>query len=523
MTLLSDADADAGDEGWLDDEFNGLCCREKEISLDMIPMFRLSWVQRCIIGEHRTAVGLSRRTQTIREKRSIVKAKHFSPATLCDEEESPVHTHPRHPMILDVVLPLAGGLSLATDRLSAGRRAARQSGLPGPRRAGLVPAAVVLLICSALAAFAPCRSIAEEAQKCPYAKPADPAGLDVSGSVDVYLSHNFASPSDRTNLYRAFDGTEGSFQLSLAEIVLQEKGNDVGFRMDLGFGPTTDLIHTSLDNSSGAPVSVVDETYKHIQQAYVSFRIPVALGKDVWGDVGKFLTHIGAEAVETKDNHNYSRSLLFTWAEPCLHAGARLSYPAGDRVTLNGYVYNGWNRVVDNNSAFSYGAQIQASPSPELSFVQNWIGGPEKAGDTDDWRHLLNSIVTFNPTPRTSVTVNYEYGWEKDAVFGGSTGDMVRAGDIVWQGIAGYVHHSLDERIALSPRVEWFKDRDGFMTGTPQRLAEVTLTFEITRAGGLSIRPEWRTDWSDKPVFKDRNRGDVTSQSTLMVGLVQSF
>ena len=39
-------------------------------------------------------------------------------------------------------------------------------------------------------------------------------------------------------------------------------------------------------------------------------------------DFGKFVTSAGAEVIESKDNWNYSRSLLFAYAIPYWHFGA---------------------------------------------------------------------------------------------------------------------------------------------------------------------------------------------------------
>ena len=69
-----------------------------------------------------------------------------------------------------------------------------------------------------------------------------------------------------------------------------------------------------------------------LQQAYLTAVLPVGAGLTV--DVGKFVTHMGNEVIESKDNWNYSRSFLFAYAIPYYHTGIRLTYPLAS--TLSG-------------------------------------------------------------------------------------------------------------------------------------------------------------------------------------------
>ena len=78
-------------------------------------------------------------------------------------------------------------------------------------------------------------------QQTPQQAPA-PAPITWSGFVDAYYSKNFNSPATETNQLRNFDINENQFALSLAELVIQKQASPVGFRMDLDFGPTNDMV-----------------------------------------------------------------------------------------------------------------------------------------------------------------------------------------------------------------------------------------------------------------------------------------
>src|SRR3990172_7324956 len=169
--------------------------------------------------------------------------------------------------------------------------------------------------------------------------------VEVSGFVDAYYSKNFAQPSTRTNKLRNFDIAENQFNLSLAELVVQKKAAPVGFRFDLDFGSTNDLVQPG--NASTMAV---------LQQGYFTAVIPVGEGLTL--DAGKFATHMGNEVIESKDNWNYSRSYLFAWAIPYYHTGIRLMYPVSSDFTAGLHVVNGWNSGADNNDFKSVGLTL---------------------------------------------------------------------------------------------------------------------------------------------------------------------
>ena len=82
---------------------------------------------------------------------------------------------------------------------------------------------------------------------------------------------------------------------------------------------------------------------------------------------------MGNEVIETKDNWNYGRSLLFTLAIPYYHMGARLTYSPNDKVTLQGHVVNGWNDAADNNTGKSVGGSITLKPTGALTVIENFM------------------------------------------------------------------------------------------------------------------------------------------------------
>ena len=329
---------------------------------------------------------------------------------------------------------------------------------------------------------------------------------EIAGTADMYYHYNFNEPATGSlTPLRNFDFEHNQFSFALAEIAFIKPATSddrVGFRFDFDYGPVTDWVH-SVDPEG-------NEVVKHTQQAYISYLAPV--GSGLTFDVGKFVTQHGAEVIEAKDNWNYSRSLLFSWAIPYYHMGARVGYSPTDKITVGGFIVNGWNNVKDNNSWKTFGAQALVKPIAPLTITLNYMGGPEQTDNTDDWRHLVDLTLMYTVNSTLSVMGNVDYGH-----------DSVDGTDVSWKGIGLYAKAQATPVFAVIPRFEYYDDSDGgFTTGAAQKVKEFTLTGEVKHSQGLIMRLEYRRDWSDIDFFeKDGSPRD--NQNTFSIGWVYSF
>ena len=91
----------------------------------------------------------------------------------------------------------------------------------------------------------------------------------------------------------------------------------------------------------------------YLKEAYVSYLAPI--GKGLTFTVGKFVTPMGAEVIESNANWNYSRGLLFNYAIPFFHFGANAKYAFNTKWAVTGYLVNGWNNTVINHDAPDFG------------------------------------------------------------------------------------------------------------------------------------------------------------------------
>lgn len=333
--------------------------------------------------------------------------------------------------------------------------------------------------------------------------------IDFSGLVDAYYSLNFNHPASRTNLIRNFDTKANQFSLNFAKLTMEHSADPVGFKLELAAGRAMDLFHAT------DPAGV--EVYKHLFQAYVS--VKPASWKGVQVDIGKFVTSAGAEVTETHLNWNYSRSLLYALG-PYYHFGARATVPVNSKFSTGVQLVNGWNNVEDNNSAKTVGFTTALTTS-KLNWFNTYYVGNEKtdtAGgvkiDAPGLRHFYDTVVGLNPNGRVSGLVNFDYGVDKNS----------HSGDSVFYGFSVAARVIGNDVFAVSPRYDWYKDRDGFMSGKAQTLQEFTLTADVKMKEGFLTRFEYRRDWSGIPYFDRGNEpGSAKAQNTLLAGFIVYF
>lgn len=332
--------------------------------------------------------------------------------------------------------------------------------------------------------------------------------IDFAGLVDGYYDLNFNHPNPAANgnqLYN-FDVHANQFSLNMAKLSLSHTADPIGFQVDFGFGRAFEIVH-------GTDASATE----HIEQAFVSWKPPKAKGFQL--DFGQFVTSAGAEVIESQSNWNYSRSLLFAWAIPYYHFGARITQPIGSHFVGGFQVVNGWNNMQDNNTGKTIGI-IGNVTSKKVTWSNNYYTGPENTGSNKGFRNLYDTTVLVTPADKFNAYINFDYG--RNTSFSGPKNNISSTAE--WYGIAGAAKFQMDGKNAITPRIEWFKDKDGFETGTAQSVKEFTLTYEYKWVEGLLTRLEYRRDWSDEKFFQRGITPNASkNQNTLAIAFVAFF
>jgi hypothetical protein len=352
--------------------------------------------------------------------------------------------------------------------------------------------------------------------------PVDPGPLhqwatDFTFLVDGYVDYSGNDPASGFNQLRNFDVRSDMPHLNMAEITIDHAPGPVGFHLDVGFGETFDIIHAGNRDPNA---------WKYFKQAYVDFKPKFLHGVEI--DVGEFVTSAGAEVMETNQNFNYSRSLLFAWAIPYSHTGVRVQYPIGSHFTGSFQVVNGWNNVEPINSGKTYGV-TGAYAWKKVTWNNNYYVGPENAGTTKGWRNLYDSSAAVNATDNLSYYVNFDYAHQNSASIAAPGSTSLTSSPIIlpggsWAGLAGAVRYAIGKKYAVAGRLEFFDDVDGLSTGLAQNVKEFTLTGEYKITDWLMTRCEFRTDWSNKPFFeKSSGQPGSKTQPTVLLGMIAYF
>jgi Putative beta-barrel porin-2, OmpL-like. bbp2 len=348
----------------------------------------------------------------------------------------------------------------------------------------------------------------------PAAAPAAPTWsvgpMDISGLIDGYYSYNANRPSGTANgqvndLYN-FDDKTDQFNLSEARLTLNHDPDPVGAHLDLFFGRTNTLINGGSHDQGD-----------YLEQAFLSLKPPKAKGLEL--DFGKFVTSAGAEVIEAKDNWNYSRSLLFSFAIPYFHFGLRSSLPVSKVETIGVQVVNGWNNVTANHGGVTIGLN-SALVKPKYTWNLNYYTGPSNTDTQNGYRNLIDTTLLLTPNVKFNAYLNYDYGQNRDGITSTGSGDTNLNH---WQGVAVAAHEQLNGTSALAGRFEFFHDMNGYSTGVAQEVKEFTGTYEYKWVEGPLMRVEYRRDWSDEPFFHKGNTNLVDAQSTVTAGFVAFF
>jgi hypothetical protein len=389
---------------------------------------------------------------------------------------------------------------------------------------------------------------AAPAQAAP-AAPAAPAPgtISYSGLLDVYYGINARAPSGKAapfapaftgivtpsgeaikidNAGRAFDINDRDPSFSLGEFNISRtagKGFPLGITATLTFGDTARIVHATEPGGTSS--------WQTLQQLYLTYT-PHVWGRDIPIDFGIFTTPFGYEVIESSNNDNYSRGLLFEYAVPLYHAGLRFNIPFSNQFSLLSGVVNGWNNIADDNNSKSVFTQLTWKPNAKLTSLLGWMGGAEGTGTYGSAvLPQLGDITTNLFDFQTIYQWNDKFKlvfWGDYATAAGQVGKTHVSDD--WVGYAAYARYQFTNHFAVAARLEQFEDGTGGLGGLRDgvagysKLKEATLTLEYASfRGHLLSRLEYRHDHATVPFFGSSGGVGVPDQDTFYLGEVYKF
>jgi hypothetical protein len=359
--------------------------------------------------------------------------------------------------------------------------------------------------------------------------------ITFTGFVDAYYAFNFNQPAAlgssvpngvAGNSLQFFDQNTNQFSLNAIEAVIDRAPDATangtgraGYHIGVIYGQAAEAINGS---------TATDASNLALKEAYVDYIAPI--GKGLQFQLGKFVTPAGAEVIETNGNWNYSRSILFYYAIPYFHFGLNAKYVFNPKVSLTGYLVNGWNNTQEQNTGKTYGASLALTPNKYWAITENYLAGPQDdpilygthSKPNSNYRQLSDTVIVYTPNAKWSLQANGDYGYgDKYPI--SSTANS-KAAD--WWGAAGYAKYAIDGKSYFAVRYEYFSDPQGlalFGAGNLNGHAEEgTATYAYNLTSQLQTRMEFRENFANRPIFLKGTRF-VETEPLLEFGMIYTF
>ncbi|PTY03623.1 hypothetical protein DB346_07065 [Verrucomicrobia bacterium LW23] len=365
-------------------------------------------------------------------------------------------------------------------------------------------------------------------------------GVVLSGYVDTSYTYQFASHTGGTaqgndeNVLRQFDTKNNDFNINAFKLTLEKALSDknewsAGFRADLMFGEDATILAAS--DPATSPGGDL-----FLEQAYVSLRVPVGNGLDF--KVGKFVTLLGYEIIESPGNLNFSRGLLFTNAIPLTHTGVLASYKFNDIFDAQFGVVNNWNgsdKLANQDAPAITGRFAVNSPGGNATLATSFIYSPTgeattpgapSAGSVTNTNNFVVDVwgqwyPTCVPDKKLLLAFNADYGFaESNSLVTSGGGDPVNPGTSEWYGVAAYAKYQFTPVFSLASRGEFLHTDDGYKFGLPGLGTDV---WSYTLTAGFNI---WENVLTRVEYRYDRGEADTINgfdQHQIAVNVVYSF
>ena len=376
-------------------------------------------------------------------------------------------------------------------------------------------------------------------------------GITLSGYVDTSYTYQFAGageygplgtnagggPPNTHAVARQFDTFNNNFNINAVKIALEKALPDknewaAGFRIDTIYGSDAQYLGDSAFNGSAIKSNGTNnDSGLAIEQALVKFRVPIGNGLDFY--VGKFVTLLGYEVIESPANLNFSRGLLFTNLIPLTNTGFYADYKFNDTFEAKFGIVDGWNESVSPSEGTPTGAFSAAGPATNGNAITTGNNGSSSFG-----KALTGQLNINAPGKNANITQSFIYSPDGEpGVVGGTVdpvavydiwgnwnptfdksgnlllgfnGDIGTADDSGFYGIALYAQYKFTKVFNLAGRAEYIHDdasptgakfgAGGFFNGAggftlgSQDDYSYTLTASFNIWDNLLTRVEYRID-----------------------------
>jgi len=346
------------------------------------------------------------------------------------------------------------------------------------------------------------------------------AGFKLSGFAAGSYSYSGRSVGDSAIVGRLYDRLQNRFMLNALALVLDKPYDpakfSAGFHSELLLGQDATLI-----KSPGFDLGAEAD----IPHLYVTLNVPTASGNGVQFKVGRMVTLMGVEVIETIANPNWSEANQFIYVENFTGLGVSVETKFSNYVDAQFRVINGWDQVSDNNTHKSLMGRVGLYPDAltSIGIVGYW--GPEEAGNDTANRYGVNGVIWRKLGTKVNVWLQGDYGKEQ-----ANAALPVATQDAQWWAAGAWVTYDFSSSLGLALRGDYVNDEDGartslspvgpsgFPANTGQKFGSGTATLNIRAWPSAVVRPEVRYDRSTLAAFDGKK-----DQVTLALGVAYLY
>jgi len=343
------------------------------------------------------------------------------------------------------------------------------------------------------------------------------AGAQTVGAfVDVGYLKDFNSPGNHLFRTRGTTPRVDELDVNMAAAFLKKAPTPAsrwGLELTAQGGHDSDLFGFS----PTAPNLKSGEWLRRVGPTNVSYLAPVGRGLTIQG--GIFNSLIGYDSLYAKDNFTYTRPWGADFT-PYLMLGANATYPVSDRLSVTGFVVNGYFHLAHANDAPSIGGQAVYALTPHVSLKEVALYGSHQADTAlSHWRSLSDTILERKAGALTTA-VELQLATERVAESG------ERAS---WISAQFPVHVAVSGPWSVTVRPEFARDQSGRYTSVRQTVGAITSTLEYRKAvpGAQAIlRLEYRYDNSrgtEGGFFTGADNALTPGQPLLIGGIILTF
>lgn len=327
------------------------------------------------------------------------------------------------------------------------------------------------------------------------------------GFVDGYYAYDFDRPANFDRSYTTQPARHNEFNINLAFVEVKLDGQRVHGRLALQAGTSVQANYAGEPTNgsvSGPSVS------RFIQEAFAGYKV----ADNLWIDGGIFFSHIGNESFVSRDNWNYSRSLVGDYT-PYYEAGVRAVWQTTPKLASTLVIVNGWQNISETNSGKSVGLRLDFTPNSRVTLSYDNLVGNEQPDSLPSRLRIFNEVIAkFQVTDAFGVAATYDYGVQRRA--------SGAAGDDTWHGVALTAKRQLSSAVALNARLEYFGDPGQVLVAVPPNAT----SFRSAGASiGIDVAPQprvlWRTELrgfsSRTPVFPAPSVGNLSKNDAFAV------